>query len=40
MWVRNYKLDVAFADLEVKYKTAIVNKDLQLLPPPFGLRAN
>ena len=37
--VRNYQLDVAFADLEVKYKTAILNKDLQLLPPPFGLRA-
>lgn len=37
--VTNYQLDVAFADLEIKYRTAILNKDLQLLPAPFGLRA-
>lgn len=35
----SHHLDTSFADLEVKYKNAIkVNKGLQLLPPPFGLR--
>lgn len=36
--VTNYHLDISLGELEVKYKHAIVNKDMQLLPPPFGLR--
>lgn len=37
--VKNYRLDISLADLERKYKDAIINKDLQLLPEPFGLRS-
>ena len=32
--VKNYRLDISLADLERKYKDAIINKDLQLLPEP------
>lgn len=28
--VKNYRLDISLADLERKYKDAIINKDLQL----------
>ena len=33
--VKNYRLDISLADLERKYKDAIINKDLQLLPEPL-----
>ena len=37
--VKNYHLDITIEELERKYKDAILNKDLQLLPAPFGLRS-
>ncbi len=37
--VKGYHLDMSLEELERQYKAAVVNKDLQLLPAPFGLRS-
>ena len=36
--VTRHHLGISIAELETEYKAAINNKDLQLLPAPFGLR--
>ena len=38
--VRNHAGDVDFFNLASAYKAACAKKDLQLLPPPFGLKAH
>lgn len=35
--IKDYHLDMSIEELERHYKAAVVNKDLQLLPAPFGL---
>ena len=37
--IKDYHLDMSIEELERHYKAAVVNKDLQLLPAPFGLRS-
>ena len=37
--IKDYHLDMSIEELERHYKAAFVNKDLQLLPAPFGLRS-
>ena len=37
--IKDYHLDMSIEELERHYKAAVVYKDLQLLPAPFGLRS-
>ena len=37
--IKAYHLDMSIEELERPYKAAVVYKDLQLLPAPFGLRS-
>ena len=37
--IKDNQLSISIEELERHYKAAVVNKDLQLLPPPFGLRS-
>ena len=37
--IKDYQLNISIEELERHYKAAIVNKDLQLFPAPFGLRS-
>ncbi|CAL1127115.1 unnamed protein product [Cladocopium goreaui] len=37
--IKDYHLDMSIEELERHYKAVVVNKDLQLLPAPFGLRS-
>ena len=37
--IKDYQLDISIDELERHYKAAVLNKDMQLLPAPFGLRS-
>ena len=37
--IKDYHLDMSIEELERHYKAAVVYKDLQLLPAPYGLRS-